>query len=117
LKIHLLRACATSQQLDDMLEALAVYVKLAVDIKREILTGGGTLHADCEAILLSDGSQQEDVWGADWIPSTQQVRYEALINIRPRQNNPSMTILDPNIRSRVEEIVKRLLEGVMPTTP
>jgi len=110
--IHLLRTRATPQQLTEMLESLEVYVKLAVDIEREILAGGGALQADCEAVLLADGSQQEDVWGADWIPTTQEVRYEALINIRPRQNNLAMTILDPTLRARVEEIVKHLLEGV-----
>jgi hypothetical protein len=106
--IHLLRSRATKQQLDEMLEALDVYVKLAVDIRRGTLAGGGALHADCEAVLLDDGSRQEDIWGADWIPSTQQIRFEALINIRPRQNNPSMEILDPSIRDRVAEIVQRL---------
>lgn len=110
--IHLLRAHATPKQLAEMLDALGAYVKLAVDIERGILAGGGALHADCEAVLLADGSQQEKIWGADWIPTTQQVRFEALINIRPRQNNPSMTILDPLIRDRVDEIVKRLLGGV-----
>jgi Protein of unknown function (DUF5674) len=110
--IHLLRARATSQQMTEMLEVLEVYVKLAVDIEREILAGGGALHADCEAVLLADGSQQENIWGADWIPTTQEVRYEALINIRPRQNNRAMTILDPKIRARVEQVVKPLLEGV-----
>lgn len=117
MKIHVLRAPATSQQLDEMLEALDVYVKLAVDIQREILAGGGVLHADCEAVLLADGSQQADVWGVNWIPVTQQIRYEALINIRPSQNNPAMTILDPAIRSRIDEIVQRLLGGVLPTKP
>jgi len=96
----------------EMLEALGGYVKLAVDIQRDILAGGGLLHADCEAVLLDDGSRQKDIWGADWIPSTQQVRYEALINIRPRRNNPAMEILDPFIRERVAEIVQRLLGGV-----
>ena len=110
--IHLLRSRASKQQLDEMLEALGAYIKLAVDIRRGILTGGATLHADCEAVLLDDGSQQEDIWGADWIPSTQQIRYEALINIRPRQNNPSMKIVDPSICHRVSEIVKHLLGGV-----
>jgi hypothetical protein len=110
--IHLLHSCATKQQLDEMLEALGVYVKLAVDIRRGILAGGGTLHADCEAVLLDEGSRQEDIWGADWIPSTQQVRYEALINIRPRQNNPAMEILDLTIRERVSEIVQHLLRGI-----
>jgi len=112
MKIYLLRSCATKQQLDEMLEALDVYVKLAVDIQRGILAGGGVLHADCEAVLLDDGSQQEDIWGADWIPSTQQIRYEALINIRPRQNNPAIEILDSSIRNRIAEIAQRLLEGV-----
>jgi hypothetical protein len=110
--IHLLRTRATRQQLDEMLEALGLYVKLAVDVRRGILSGGGTLHADCEAVLLDHGSRQDDIWGADWIPSTQEVRYEAFINIRPRQNNPAMTILDPLIRDRIAEIARRLLGGV-----
>ena len=110
--IHLLRSRATKQQLDEMLERLGAYVKLAVDIQRGILAGGGVLHADCEATLLDDGSKHEVIWGADWIPSTQQIRYEALINIRPRQNNPAMEVLDSSIRDRIDEIVRRLLGGV-----
>lgn len=90
---------------------LGSYIKLAVDIDRGILAGGGMLHADCEAILLEDGSEQQHLWGADWIPSTQEVRYEALINIRPGQDNPSMEILSVEIRNRVHEIVTRLLGG------
>jgi hypothetical protein len=109
--IHLLRSPASKEQLAEMLEALRAYVKLAVDIRRGIAAGGGVLHADCEAVLLEDGSQQEDVWGADWIPTTRQVRSEALINIRPRQNNPAMEILNPSVRERVEEIVTRLMGG------
>lgn len=87
--IHLIRSRATRQQLDEMLEALRVYVKVAVDTRQGVLVGGGSLHADCEAVLLDEGSRQEDIWGADWIPGTQQLQYEALINIRPRQNNPT----------------------------
>ena len=85
---------------------------MAVDIRRGILAGGGTLHADREAVLLEDGSQQEDIWGADWIPAARQVTFESLINIRPRQNNPSMEILDPAIREQVSEIACQLLSGV-----
>jgi len=98
--------------MEDMLQALGTYIKLAVDIQRGVLAGGGTLHADCEAVLLEDGSRQEDVWGADWNPSAQQVTFESLINIRPRQNNLSMEILDPTIRERVAAIVHQLLGGV-----
>lgn len=95
-----------------MLETLGNYIKLAVDIEREILAGGGEMHADCESILLQDGSKQADIWGADWYPLTQEVGFESLINIRPRQNNRSMEIQDPAIRERVAQIVRQLLGGL-----
>lgn len=107
--IHLIRSQATPQQIAEMLESLGTYIKLAVDIERGILAGGGVMHADCEAVLLEDGSQQEDIWGADWTPASQQVTFEALINIRPRQNNRSMEILDVAIRERVAQITQQWL--------
>jgi len=113
--IHLIREQATPKQITEMLEAFETYIKLAVDIEREVLAGGSSLHSDSEAALLEDGSQQEDIWGADWIPGSQgggEVRSEALINIRPRQNNLSLEIHDPKIRSKVETIVRKLLGGV-----
>jgi hypothetical protein len=93
-----------------MLESLSVYIKVAVDIRQGILAGGGILHADCEALLLEAECRQEDIWGADWIPDEREVRFEALINIRPRQGNRRMEIQDPVLRAKVEKIVRDLLE-------
>lgn len=107
--IYIIREHATPQQIRDMLQSLETYIKLAVDIEREILAGGGTLHADCEAALLEDGSRQANIWGADWSPTSQQVTYESLINIRPRQDNRSMEILAPEIREQVARITRNLL--------
>lgn len=106
MKIYLIEKKATPLQIREMLEALSSYVKLAVDVKKEIIAGGGMLHADCEAVLIDDGSKQEDIWGADWLPDSKEVKFEALINIRPRQNNRSMTIQDGEIRQKVEKIVR-----------
>jgi hypothetical protein len=103
--IHIIREHSTPEQMKEMLEMLQTYIKLAVDIDRGVLAGGGAMHADCEAVLLEDGCQQENIWGADWNPSAQQVTFESLINIRPRQNNPSLEILDPKTRKKVAEIV------------
>ena len=108
--IHIIRAPATPQQIKAMLQALETYFKLAVDVERGILAGGGVMHADCESVLLEDGSTQDNIWGADWIPASQQVTFESLINIRPRQKNPSMEILDPQVRDRVAQITRHLLE-------
>jgi hypothetical protein len=110
--ITIVRSHATAQQMTEMLEALGDYIKLAVDVERGILAGGGAMHADCKSVLLDDGSVPEDVWGADWYPSSQQVAYESLINIRPRQGNRSLEVNDPELRSRIAEIVRGLLGGI-----
>lgn len=112
MKIYLIKKKATVEQMSEMLESLESYVKLAVDIEREILAGGGILHADCEAVLLEDGSLQKNVWGADWLPFSQEVAFESLINIRPRQNNFGLEIEDEKLREKIEEIIRNLLEGV-----
>jgi len=109
--VHIIRSRATQPQIDEMLQVLGTYIKLAVDLHRGILAGGGAMHADCEAALLDDGSQQEDIWGADWDPHSQQVTFESLINIRPRQNNRSLEIVDPDIREDVAQITRQLLGG------
>ena len=108
--ILLLRQPATPEQVALMLEALGSYIKLAVDVERAVVAGGGELHADCEQALLEDGSRQENVWGADWDPSGE-VRFESLINIRPRQGNRSLELQSPELRSRVEGIVRQVFEG------
>ena len=105
--IHIVRKRATRDEIEDMLESLGSYIKLAVDIKRSIVAGGGVLHADCEAMLLEDGSRQSDIWGADWLPDSKEVKFEALINIRPRQKNRSMVIESRETREQVEKIVRK----------
>ena len=110
--LHVIRSKATPEQMVEMLETLNSYVKLAVDVRRGILAGGGATHAGGESALLEEGSQQEDVWGADWAPASQQVTFESLIKIRPRQGKRSLDIQDPAIRSRVAQITLDLLGGM-----
>ncbi len=107
-----IREPATPEQMRQMLEALGIYIKLAVDIERSLLVGGGELHADCEQLLLSNGSEQANVWGADWYPLHQTVGYESIINIRPSANNRSMDIQSPELREQINTIVQTLLGGV-----
>ena len=109
--IHVIREKASPEQMSDMLEELENYVKLVVDVECRILAGGGALHADCETALLDAGSQQKDIWGADWIPATREVRYESLINLRPGQGNLSMELDDRELREKVRQITVNLLEG------
>ncbi len=109
--IHVIRETATPEQIRDMLHELDTYIKLAVDVERNILAGGGEYHADCEQVLLEEGSRQENIWGADWYPASQTIKFGALINIRPRHGNRSMEIESLALREQVEAIVRRLLEA------
>ena len=110
--IHIIRSRATKQQMTEMLEARGDYINLADDVRRRIRAGGGGMHADCESALLEDGSVQQDVWGADWYPASQQVAYEALINLRPRQGSRSMEVSDPELRAQIAQIIYELLGSV-----
>ena len=109
--ILLLEKSPTDEQLAEMLETLDVYIKLAVDVEMGILSGGGALHADCEAVLLKHGCEQQNIWGADWLPHMKRVTFESLINIRPGQNNFALEVQDADLKKKIESIVRRIFEG------
>lgn len=109
--IHTITERVIPQQMQEMCEELKTYIKLAVDVRRQIVAGGGALHVDCQAALLEDGSNQADIWGADWIPESREVRFESLINIRPKQGNRSMIIADAALRTTIESIVRERFQG------
>ena len=107
----IIREAVTPEQINQMTEQFGSnFIKLAVDVEREILADGGELHSDCEQALLKDGSQQANVWGADWHPESKNVTFESIINMRPQQQNFSMDIQDLTLRNRIEKIARELLE-------
>jgi hypothetical protein len=110
--IHLLRELASPTQIQEMLLEYDKMIKIVVDIRRRVLSGGGEMHSDCESVLLEDGSEQDDLWGANWYPAEQRIEFESLINIRPRLGNRDVVIQDENIRRQVESVTRELLGGV-----
>jgi hypothetical protein len=110
--IVLLRDKAEPIQIREMLEEYSSMIKIAVDIRRNILAGGGEMNADCEQVMLENGSEQDDIWGANWYPSDQRIEFEALINIRPVLGNRGMLIQSQEIRNAVEAITRSILGAV-----
>lgn len=92
-----------------MQEAFGGYIKIVADVASGKLAGGGQLHQDCEQILLEQGSRQSDLWGGGVDLPGKTVGFNALINIRPAEGNPSQEILDPKIREEFESVVKRFI--------
>lgn len=85
------------------------FIKVAVDIEKNILAQGCELHVDCMEELFTSGSLPEHIWGASIYPGDKTIDFVSLINIRPAQGNRSMEIEDPALKKRVENIIKMLL--------
>lgn len=87
-------------------------VKAVVDIKKEIMAIGGELHADEETLLMQEGSAQHDVWGINLYPSLEDesmVEFDSMINVRPSQGNRSRSVEDAATRTKIIQIVKKLV--------
>jgi len=110
--IYILQDKPTSEQVVEMLKENETMIKIVVDIRRRVLAGGGEMHSDCESVLLDDGSEQDDLWGANWFPAGQEIIFESLINIRPRLGNRSILIQNEELRQQVESVTLEILGGV-----
>lgn len=88
-------------------------VKAVVDIEKSIMAIGGELHADEEATLLEQGSEQKNLWGINLYPDLvgdDLVEFDSMINVRPSQNNRSRSVEDEEIRKKIMKIVNDLIK-------
>ncbi len=106
----LITSKATEETIKKVAEDLEGYIKFVVDVEREILAAGGKRHFEGEELLLKNGSKQENLWGGGLDLETREIDFDSIINLRPREDNPSREIINPQIRKRAEEIVKFLLK-------
>ena len=85
-------------------------VKAVVDVERELLALDAELHADLEALLLQDGSQQQHLWGINLYPEITGegfIEFDSLINVRPSQGNRSRGVGDEATCKKVAAVVER----------
>lgn len=88
-------------------------VKVVVDIEKEIMAIDGELHSDEEALLLESGSEQKNLWGINIYPDLEgeeQIEFDSMINLRPRQGNRTRGIDDPEIRKKIIYIINKLIK-------
>jgi len=88
-------------------------VKAVVDIEQGIMAISGELHADEEALLLEQGSSQNNLWGINLYPDITNedwIEFDSMINVRPSQNNRSRGIDSVEIREKIINIVKKLIQ-------
>jgi hypothetical protein len=88
-------------------------VKAVVDVERKIMAIDGELHADEEALLLEQGSRQENLWGINIYPDLEgsdRIEFDSVINIRPSQGNRSRGVDDDTIRDKIVQVVGGLIK-------
>ncbi|MCL6613556.1 MAG: DUF5674 family protein [Firmicutes bacterium] len=89
-------------------------VKAVVDVERELIAVDAELHADLEALLLEDGSQQKNLWGINLYPEMPReefIEFDSVINIRPSQGNKSRDVESEEIRRRIVAILEKRIQG------
>ena len=94
-------------------ETFGNLVKAVVDVDKKLMAIDGELHADEEALLLENGSRQQDLWGINIYPEIKDegwIEFDSLINLRPSQGNRTRGVNDPEIRGKIIEIVNGLIE-------
>lgn len=85
-------------------------VKAVVDVSRELLAIDAELHADLEALMLENGSDQKDLWGINLypdLPAESFLEYDSMINIRPSQGNRSRSVDSETVRKKIAEIIAK----------
>jgi len=88
-------------------------IKAVVDIEKEVMAIDGELHADEQALLLENGSKQENLWGINiYLEKIDEdfVEFDSVINIRPSQQNRSRGVDNPEIRKKILKIVNKLVK-------
>ena len=93
-------------------ERFGELVKAVVDLERRILIVDADLHADQEAVLLAEGSRQEDLWGINLypdLPEDEWLEFDSMINLRPSFGNRSRGVDDSAVRLRIADLVRDLV--------
>ena len=88
-------------------------VKGAVDVERGLLAIDADLHADLEKLLLENGSTQDNIWGINlWFEDNSEdfIEFDSMINVRPRQNNRSRDVENPETRQKITKIVQKWIQ-------
>jgi hypothetical protein len=100
---------ATKEQIEKASHDLDGYIKFVVDIDTGNLTIGGDRHFQGEQLLIKEGSLQNNLWGGGYDLNSKIIDYDSIINIRPRDNNPSREVLSVDIREDINNILKEKL--------
>ena len=104
----------TQKEITELKDKFGNYLKLTIDLEKEIVVAGCLLHADGETRLLREGSKQSDIWGGGIDLANKVIDTTAVLNLRPNQDNNSLEIIDADKRKKFINIVKDFFQKLWP---
>lgn len=87
-------------------------VKAVVDVEKEFMAIDAELHADEEALLIENGSNQRNLWGINIYPDLNKeewIEFDSMINLKPSQGNRTRGIDNPDIKEKIVKIIDDLI--------
>jgi len=110
-KLLIIKNSITNNELNSIAKVIfGDMIKAVVDIEKEIIAIDAELHSDLEALLLENGSKQENLWGVNFYPEIvgeDFLEFDSMINIRPSQNNRSRGVESELIQDKINKRVIR----------
>ena len=108
--VILLNRKITPEEFEQAREIYPDYIKIVVDIEKNIMAVGGEFHIDCEEVLLEQRSKSENLYGGGYRVNTKEIEYMAMSNYKPILNKLTYEIADPIIRDKIYKLTKEFLE-------
>lgn len=107
--IILLIDTATDEEIKNAAVYYPNYIKITIDVNKELVAIGGEYYADAEKILLENGGDSDYIWGGGLDLTTGEIETNAMLNIKPRLGNRSTELLDKKIRKKFISISRKFL--------
>ena len=96
----------TKEEIEKLSDKFASYIKTVIDIEKKICSAGAHLHYENEQTLLKTGSRQSNLWGGGIDLENLIIDNNAMINLRPNDQNFSNEIQHPAKRKEFEDLMK-----------
>jgi len=87
-------------------------VKAVVDIELNKVVVDAGLHSDEEQLLLSQGSNQSDLWGINIYPDKSKkdrIEFDSMINIKPRDDNMTRSVKNKEFQKKILQIMDKVI--------
>jgi hypothetical protein len=107
--IIVLKDRATDNDIKRASEEYTHYIKITIDLDKEMVAIGGEYHFDAEKELLKLGSKQESIWGGGLNLTTKNLETNAMINVRAGIN-PHQEIQNQEIKSKFLQIAYKYVD-------